>query len=109
MKTIKTRLLGTIDTDTPEAREQIKNKLKAASAGILPTVVLETMKQYAWRVLGQDATDEEKEKAKLVIAYAWWIRELEAGISKKQFEQFMWEKLEDLDQRAPAKYKAQTD
>ena len=64
MDTIKTRLLGTIDGDTPEAREAIQKKLKAAAAGVLPAVVLETMKQHAWRVLGQDSSDEEKEKAK---------------------------------------------
>jgi hypothetical protein len=109
METIKTRLLGTIDEDTLEAREGIKKKLKAASAGILPAVVLETMKQYGWRVLGQDSSDEEKEKAKLVIAYAWWVRELESGTSKNQFEKFMQERLDDLDQRAPAKYKTQAD
>lgn len=108
-KLMKTRLLGTLDFDIPDAREGVKKKLKAAAAGILPTVVLETMKQYAWRVLGQDSSDEETEKAKLVIAYAWWIRELEAGTPKKQFEQFMQERLDDLDQRAPAKYKTQAD
>lgn len=109
MDTIKTRLLGTIDEDTTEAREAIEKKLKAASAGLLPAVVLESMKQYGWQILGRDSSDEEKEKAKLVIAYAWWIRELEAGIPKKQFEQFMQERLDDLDQRAPAKYKTQAD
>lgn len=109
MDTTKTRLLGTIDEDTTEARETIEKKLKAASAGILPPIVLETMKQYAWQVLGRDSSDEDKEKAKLVIAYAWWIRELKAETPKKQFEQFMQERLDDLDRRAPAKYRTQAD
>ena len=109
MDTIRTRLLGAIDEDTPDVRDAIKKKLRDAAAGRLPTVVLETMKQYAWRVLRQDASDEDKEKAKLVIAYAWWISELDSETSKSQFEDFMREKLADLDQRAPAKYNFQAD
>lgn len=96
-KLLNTRVLGTVDFETDEVKEQIRKRLKLAAGGAYPYAVREIMKEYGWKILSSDASDQEKEKAKLLICYSWWARALDCGIPKKYFEEFMLDNLDYLD------------
>ena len=55
------------------------------------------MKEYACTIIDSNMSEQEKEKAKLLLCYSWWARALERGILKSQFQQFMLDHLAYLD------------
>ncbi len=96
-KLLHTRVLGTLDIDTPEVREQIQKRIKLAAGGAYPYAIRELMKQCARQVIAHSTDVREKETAQLLICYSWWSRALEGGIPKKHFEEYMTDHLNYLD------------
>lgn len=97
-KFMKTRVLGTLDIDTDEAKKDIAQKIKLAARGAFPYAVREMMKKSAWQILSSDNTsDADKESAKLMICYSWWARALENEIPARYFEEFILDHLAYLD------------
>jgi len=94
---VVTRVLGTVDLDTPELREQNKKKMRLVAGGAYPYAIREMMKQCGHGILSSSNDPQEKEDAKLLICYSWWSRALEGGIPKRYFEAFMLDHLKHLD------------
>lgn len=99
------RITGANFVDTPEDRAHIQKVQKLASGGALPYAVREAMKAQGWQMLSKNSNDET---AKLLIAYSWWARELEKGISKSKFVEFMDDHLKYLDARCAGDKDAET-
>ncbi len=99
---LENRILGTINGDPHKAKKQIKHSLKLAAGGAYPHLIREMMKEHACRIIDSDASEQEKEKAKLLICYSWWARALERGVLKSQFQQFMLDHLAYLDAQPDA-------
>lgn len=95
-KVLTDRITGANFVDTPEDHAHIQKVRKLAAGGALPYAVRESMKAHGWHMLSQDSNDET---AKLLIAYSWWARALEGGLSKSKFVEYMNDHLKYLDAR----------
>lgn len=100
------RVCGSISLSKPII-EDIKGHArihKTMRNGVLPYNMRELLKEIGWGVLYSKEkpaifSDIKKDDAKRLIAFSWWARSMQNGISEKWFDDFMLDQFEYLDAR----------